>query len=72
MTTNQNVVTPIGKGIVQGAFAVQDALGGLVVNGVIVRVPVNDETRSHLVRSNCLTPMAKHSALYVFEIKELK
>jgi hypothetical protein len=70
MNTNQKVTTPIGEGISQGAFAIRDANGELITHGTLVRMPVNDQTRVHLTQSNCLTPRAQRSALFVFPMSE--
>lgn len=72
ITTNTNVETPIGAGIAQApAFTVRDGHGNDVVQGVLVRLPINDMTRTHLNKSNCLTPHAVLSGLWVFQVKEL-
>lgn len=68
---NQKVSTPLGQGVAQGLFAVL-AESGPVVGGVIVRLPINDETRRELSKSNCLTPRAQLSGLWVFDLKDLK
>lgn len=61
MLINQLVNTPIGVGRCQGSFDER----------VLVRLPVNDKTRDHLKQSNCLTPRAKQSGLWVFAKAEL-
>lgn len=72
LTTNTEVETPIGKGVAQApAFAVRDAEGNDVTVGVLVRLPINDTTRPYLNKSNCLTPHARLSGLWVFQTKEL-
>lgn len=71
LTTNTKVKTPIGEGMIQGAFAVQDGHGGNVVQGALVRLPINDSTRPHLNKSNCVTPRASLSGVWVFGISEL-
>lgn len=63
--TNTKVITPLGEGIVQGRFEVK--AGADAVTGVLVRLPINDETRRHLKRSNCMTPRAAVSGLWVFQ-----
>lgn len=70
--TNQKVTTPLGVGVVQAPFAVLAANGEHVVSGFAVRLPVNDETRPHLNKSNCLTPHAEATGLWVFQESELK
>ena len=70
-TVNQKVSTPLGAGTVQGPFAVNDANGESIVKGVLVRLPVNDQTKPHLKKSNCITPKASLSALFVFQEEQL-
>jgi hypothetical protein len=70
LATNMKVSTPIGMGIIQGAFAVM-AGNEAVVNGVMVRLPIDDATRPQLAQSNCLTPHASLSGVWVFQEKEL-
>jgi hypothetical protein len=73
MKKNSTVTTPIGKGVVQGHFEVQAKRDGVVVaQGVLVRMPINDQTRVHLNQSNCLTPRAKASGLWVFAENTLR
>jgi hypothetical protein len=67
--TNSRVRTPLGVGIVQGAFTV--TAGNDAVVGVLVRLPINETTRPCLSQSNCMTPRAEISGLWVFEAKEL-
>jgi hypothetical protein len=69
---NQKVVTPIGTGTVQGGFVIRDAAGHLVTSGVGVRLPVNETTQALLKRSNCITPGANVSGIWVFQESELK
>lgn len=72
ITTNSTVETPMGKGIAQApAFSIRDGQGNDIVQGVLVRLPINDATRQHLNKSNCLTPHAVQSGLWVFQVKEL-
>lgn len=70
MTTNSIVTTPIGKGIAQGAFTI--LAGGESVRGVIVRLPINDATRGEMKKSNCLTPRARISGLWVFAAEDVR
>lgn len=72
MIINQSVITPLGKGLVQGAFAVLGHDGSLVSNGVLVRLPINDVTKAQLKQSNCITPHAVLNGLWVFQASELK
>lgn len=71
MTTNTKVSTPLGEGMVQAPFAIQSAQGEDIVRGLLVRMPINDSTRGHLNKSNCITPHATLSGLWVFQEKEL-
>ena len=71
--TNEKVETPLGPGIAQApAFSIQDAHGNDVAQGVLVRLPINETTRPHLNKSNCLTPHANISGLWVFQVGQLK
>jgi len=72
LTTNTRVSTPYGVGYVHAPFAVQNDKGETVVRGVLVRLPIDDTTRKHLNRSNCVTPRATLSGLWVFQESELK
>jgi hypothetical protein len=67
---NNTVQTPLGKGIVQGRFSVR--AGDDAVSAVMVRMPIDDQTRAHLTKSNCLTPHASISGLWVFQESEIK
>ena len=58
--TNQSVITPIGKGVVQGLY--HDG-------GYLVRLPVNETTRTI---PSTITPHANVSGLWVFSAKDLK
>jgi len=70
MLINQNVKTPIGEGKCQGEFD-----GSILSLGdsaaVLVRLPVNDATRDYLKQSNCLTPRATQTGLWVFLKEDL-
>lgn len=78
MLTNTKVHTPLGSGMVQGRFAIpqgddrRDGNGDAVANALLVRLPVNDMTRPALNRSNCVTPMAEMSGLWVFAESEVQ
>lgn len=63
---NQPVQTPIGVGVVQSASI---RVGETVKH--LVRLPINEETQPHLGDSNCITPRAEHSGLWVFTEAEL-
>ena len=67
---NQNTITPIGHGVIQGLYAIVQS-GERIVSGVMVRLEVNDETRKHLSKSNCITPRANKTGLWVFKEEEL-
>lgn len=69
---NQAVVTPLGAGTVLAPFAVEAADGSLISQGVAVRLPVDETTQKALKQSNCLTPTAKLSGLWVFAESELQ
>lgn len=64
---NCSIKTPIGEGVVQSRFRV---IGD--VSQYLVRLPVNELTSAHLKDSNCLTPRASKSGLWVFSQEELK
>ncbi len=72
MTTNAKVSTPLGVGVAQGPFAVVDGDGNLAAAGVLVRLPVNDVTVKALKESNCMTPRAQVSGLWVFRLSEIQ
>lgn len=71
IATNMKIKTPLGEGTMQAPFAVKDAAGNDVVRGALVRLPINDATRPHLNKSNCITPHATLSGLWVFQESEL-
>lgn len=71
-TLNQKVTTPLGVGMVQGRFAIVDGHEQPVTNAVLVRLPINDVTRGEMGKSNCLTPRAVSSGLWVFSSGDLK
>lgn len=68
---NQKVQTPLGEGEYQAPFAVVDGMGQTVVIGMMVKLPVNEQTSKALRKSNCLTPSAKLSGLWVFQEGEI-
>jgi hypothetical protein len=61
MLINQLVKTPIGEGRCQGNFD----------GDVLVRLPINEVTSAHKQDSNCITPLAKVSGLWVFSKGDL-
>ena len=63
----QKVTTPIGEGVYQGAYRAVLGTG----EKCLVRLPVNQETVTHLQDENCLTPRAHISALFSFEPGQL-
>lgn len=71
IATNTKVNTPLGYGMVQGAYAVKAGNGDDIVQGALVRLPINDTTRPHLNKSNCITPHATLNGLWVFQTKDL-
>lgn len=68
---NQPVVTPLGTGRVLAPFAVAAGDGTLIIQGVAVRLPVDATTQPALKKSNCLTPAATLSGLWVFAEDQL-
>jgi hypothetical protein len=60
---NQSVISTITEetGYVQGQY-----FGG----EVLVRLPINKETEKHKKKSNCITPKAIGSGLWVFKEDE--
>lgn len=70
---NQKVQTPLGEGVVQGAFAILEAQTEEPISrGIAVRLPVNDVTRPHLNQPNCMTSHATVSGVWVFQESEIK
>lgn len=69
---NETVQTPFGKGRRMGRFAVESQDKTPVVVGVMVQLPINDTTSAHVKDSNCLTPYAQFSGMWVFQESELK
>lgn len=65
----QKVDTPLGRGIVQGRYALTDGNGAVVEVRQLVRIVINDETVQHLSDGNCLTPKATSSALFTFPME---
>lgn len=57
---NQSVSTPLGKGRSCGTTRQDDQ------TWYIVRLPINEQTQSHLHDENCITPKATHSGLWQF------
>ena len=72
MVTNSKVKTPIGNGICQGRFATRDSDSRPVEERVLVRIPITEENQHLLGSSNCLTPYAQQSALFVFTESEIQ
>ena len=70
MLINQLVKTPIGEGRYQGTFT-ESIMAPGDRDAVLVRLPVNDDTRAHLKQSNCITPRATQSGLWVFVKEDL-
>lgn len=68
-TTNTKVRTPLGEGVVQGGYVVKQAENA--IRAVLVRIPLSDEVRRRMNDSNCMTPHANSSALFVFREGEL-
>ena len=64
--TNQTVQTPLGVGVAQSATI---HVAGVVKH--LIRLLINEQTKPHLKDSNCITPRAEHSGLWVFTEDEL-
>ena len=71
LATNMQIETPLGPGVIDGRFMVLDGEGRLVTTGISVRLPVNEITKPHLHKSNCMTPAAVLSGVWVFPEKDL-
>ena len=73
VATNNKVKTPIGDGVCQGGFSASagDGNSQLDEKRVLVRIDLTEENRHLLGRSNCMTPHARESALFVFVESEL-
>lgn len=69
---NQAVHTPLGPGQFMANYAVLDGHGVPVVKGRMVQVKLTDANRSYVKDSNCLTPLATSTALFVFQDDDLK
>ena len=64
--TNTKVKTPLGVGISQGHFSNLEE-----INTVLVRLPINETTKPELIKSNCMTPRAVGSGLWIFSENEV-
>ncbi len=64
--TSLTVATPIGEGTLQIARYMK---GKSFV--YLVRIPVTEEVRKHLLDGNCLSRDAKNTALFSFTAEEL-
>ena len=53
----------------QGGFTVKQTEGA--IRAVLVRISLNDDVRKRLNDSNCITPHANESALFVFRDGEV-
>ena len=69
---NQTVQTPLGVGHFMANYAVLDGNGVPVGKGRMVQVKLTDANRRHIKDSNCLTPLATSTALFVFQDNELR
>lgn len=72
MRINQQVTTPLGVGLVYQAYAVLDTSGQPVIQGVVVRLKINEQTEKARKQDNCLTPAAVHNGLWVFPVDQLQ
>ncbi len=70
--TNSKVKTPVGNGICQGGFATRDNNSQPAEERVLVRIPITEENQHWLGSSNCLTPRAQRSALFVFTAGDIQ
>ena len=70
--TNSKVKTPLGDGICQGHFAARDNNSQPAEERVLVRIPITEENQHLLGSSNCITPHAQQSALFVFAEGEIQ
>ena len=70
-STNQKVKTPYGPGTVDGTYVILDGNGNVIVIGIGVRLKVDKQTEPNLKASNCVTPLAKISGLWVFPSSEV-
>ena len=69
---NQKVITPLGTGMAFGIFHLKDAHQESVGQRVVVRLKVDETTRPHLAKANCLTPRATASAVFTFGLDEVE
>lgn len=67
--TNQKVKTAFGEGVVQGYYGARQDVEDEA--HLLVRVAITDENRHALGGSNCLTPHAGDSAIFIFAEGEL-
>ncbi len=72
INTNSKVKTHLGYGICQGHFAAKDNRSQPAEESVLVRIPITEENQHLLGSSNCLTPRAQQSALFVFAEGEIQ
>ncbi len=72
IVTNSKVKTPVGDGVCQGHFAVMDNHSQPMEERVLVRIPITEDNQHLLGSSNCLTPRAQQSALFVFAAGEIQ
>ncbi len=68
---NQIVDTPLGKGRSFGKFQIKSAHEEGIVDAVVVRLNIDETTLPHRKASNCLTPNATKTGLWVFPTNEL-
>ena len=61
--TNQNVITPLGAGVVEGQYE---------TGGWLVRVKFTKENEKNLRKYSTPTPKAKITGLFVFDEREMK
>lgn len=69
---NQQVTTPLGTGTAFGLFHLKETGQESIGQRVVVRLPVDETTRPHLTRENCMTPRATASAVFTFAVEEVE
>lgn len=72
VTTNSKITTPIGNGVCQGRFGAKDNDAQPAEKNVLVRISITEKNQHILGNSNCLTPRARQSALFVFAESEIQ
>ena len=68
---NQLVKTPLGMGRAFGQMSIKSAHQEGVVDAVVVRLPIDETTQPRRKDSNCLTPAASKTGVWVFPVSEI-